>query len=81
MDALDLTAAESKAAYEEIRDYILEKHGVKISSLYIAQIKKMHGIIERDCYNKTRDNEKTTPQCPSEKELLIEDALRHFKMI
>lgn len=81
MDELDLTAAESKAIYKEIRDYILEKHDVKISSLYIAQVKKIHGIIERDCYNKARDDEKKIPQCPSEKELLIEDALRHFKMI
>ena len=81
MNEMDLTAAESKATYEEIKAYILERSGIKVSSLYIAQVKQKYGIIERHCYNKARDNEKKTPQCPSEKELLIEDALRHFKMI
>ena len=81
MSELDLTAAESKATYEEIKDYILEKYGIKVSSLYIAQVKQKYGIIERNCYNKARDNEKKIPQCPPEKELLIEDALRYFKMI
>ena len=76
-----MTAAESKATYEEIKDYILEKYGIKVSSLYIAQVKQKYGIIERNCYNKARDNEKKIPQCPPEKELLIEDALRYFKMI
>jgi len=57
LDEMDLTAAESKATYEEIKDYILERHDVKISSLYIAQIKQKHGIIERDCYNKLKDDE------------------------
>ena len=50
MDELDLTASEAKATYQEIKDYIVKKHGVKVSSLYIAQIKQKHGIIERDCY-------------------------------
>ncbi len=47
MSEMDLTAAESKATYEEIKDYILERHDVKVSSLFIAQIKQKHGIIER----------------------------------
>lgn len=81
MDELDLTAAESKATYQEIKDYILEKHGVKVSSLYIAQIKQKHGVIERDCYNKPKDEGTKQPQCPTEKEQMIEEALRHFKMI
>lgn len=51
MYEIDLTAVESKATYEEIKEYIMENHGVKISSLYIAKVKKMHGIIERDCCN------------------------------
>ena len=54
MDELDLTASEAKATYQEIKDYIVKKHGVKVSSLYIAQIKQKHGIIERDCYNKSK---------------------------
>ena len=51
MDELDLTASEAKATYQEIKDYIFEKHGVKVSSLYIAQVKEKHGIIERENYN------------------------------
>ncbi len=81
MSEMDLTAAESKATYEEIKDYILERHDVKVSSLFIAQIKQKHGIIERDCYNKPKDEESKAPQCPLEKEKLVEEALRHFKMI
>ena len=81
MSEMDLTAAESKATYEEIKDYILERHDVKVSSLYIAQIKQKHGIIERDCYNKPKNKESKAPKCPIEKEKLVEEALRHFKMI
>ena len=79
MDELDLTSSEAKATYQKIKDYIFEKYNVKVSSLYIAQIKQKYGIIERDCYNKSRDDKQ--PQCPPEKEKLIEEALRHFKMI
>ena len=81
MDELDLTAAEAKATYQEIKDYILKKHGVKVSALYIAQTKQKHGIIERDCYNKPKGEQEKAPHCPPEKEHLIEEALRHFKMI
>lgn len=81
MDELDLTASEAKATYQEIKDYIVKKHGVKVSSLYIAQIKQKHGIIERDCYNKSKAEEAKVPQCTPEKEKLIEEALRYFKMI
>ncbi|MCI8506967.1 MAG: 23S rRNA methyltransferase [Lachnospiraceae bacterium] len=78
---MDLITSESKATYQEIKDYILERNEIKVSSLHIAQVKQKYGIIERNCYNKARDNEKKVPQCPPEKERLIEDALRHFKMI
>ena len=81
MDELDLTAAEAKATYQEIKDYILKMHGVKVSALYIAQTKQKHGIIERDCYNKPKNEQEKAPHCPPEKEQLIEEALRHFKMI
>lgn len=52
MDELDLTSSEAKATYDEIKDYIFDKHSVKVSSLYIAQTKQKPGFIERDCYNK-----------------------------
>ena len=81
MDELDLTASEAKATYQEIKDYILKKHNVKVSSLYIAQVKRKHGIIERDCYNKPKDEDTRQLQCPPEKEKMIEEALQYFKMI
>lgn len=81
MDELDLTSSEAKATYDEIKDYIFDKHCVKVSSLYIAQIKQKHGIIERDCYNNSKKDNQKQPQCPPEKVKLIEEALRHFKMI
>ena len=53
MDEMDLTAAESRATYEEIKKYVVEHNdGMKVSNLYIAQIKQKHGIIERENYNK-----------------------------
>ena len=81
MDELDLTSSEAKATYDEIKDYIFDKHSVKVSSLYIAQVKQKHGIIERDCYNNSNKESPKQPQCPPEKVKLIEEALRYFKMI
>ena len=52
LSELDITAAETKATYQEIKDYVLEKHGLKVSTLYISQIKAKCGIIERERYNK-----------------------------
>ena len=81
MSEMDVTAAESKATYEEIKDYVLEKFGLKVSSLYIAQIKQKCGIIERTNYNLSKSENSRQPKCPSEKEKAIRDALEHFKMI
>ena len=81
MDELDITAAESKATYEEIKEYVLEKFGLKVSQLYIAQIKRKCGIIERINYNKSKKEDAKVPQCPPEKEAAIMDALKHFQMI
>ncbi|MBS7262138.1 MAG: 23S rRNA (uracil(1939)-C(5))-methyltransferase RlmD [Eubacteriales bacterium] len=81
MDELDLTSFEAKATYDEIKDYIFDKYHVKVSSLYIAQVKQRHGIIERDCYNNSKKDNPKQHQCPPEKVTLIEEALRHFKMI
>ena len=81
MDELDLTAAESKATYEEIKAYVLEHSGMKVSSLYIAQVKQKCGIIERENYNKPKSEDAKQPQCPMEKEKAIMEALEHFGMI
>ena len=81
MDELDLTAAESKATYEEIKDYVLEHTGLKVSNLYIAQIKQKCGIIERVNYNLPKSENSRQPKCPPEKEKAIREALEHFRMI
>lgn len=81
MDELDLTAAESKATYDKIKAYVLEKFGLKVSQLYIAQIKRKCGIIERKNYNQSKKEDAKVPKCPPEKEAAIIDALRHFQMI
>ena len=69
------------ATYEQIKAYVLEHTGLKVSHLYIAQVKQKHGIIERECYNKPKSEDAKQPQCPPEKEAAIEAALKHFKMI
>ena len=81
MDELDLTVAESKATYEEIKDYVLEHSGLKVSSLYIAQVKEKCGIIERVNYNLPKSENSRQPKCPPEKEAAIREALEHFRMI
>ena len=81
MDELDSTAAESKATYEEIKAYVLEHTGLKVSHLYIAQVKQKYGIIERENYNKPKSENAKQPQCPPEKEKAIKEALHHFGMI
>ena len=81
MDELDVTAAETKATYEEIREYVKEHTGLNVSDLYIAQVKQKCGIKERQNYNKAKSENSRQPKCPSEKEKAIRDALKHFKMI
>ena len=81
MDELDVTAAETKATYEEIREYVKEHTGLNVSNLYIAQVKQKCGIKERANYNKPKSENSRQPKCPTEKEKAIRDALKHFKMI
>ena len=81
MDELDVTAAESKATYNEIREHVLEHHQLKVSNLYIAQVKQKYGIIERENYHKAKNENAKQPKCPKEKEDAIVEALRHFQMI
>ena len=81
MDELDVTAAESKATYNEIREHVWEHHQLKVSNLYIAQVKQKCGIIERENYHKAKNENAKQPKCPKEKEDAIVEALKHFKMI
>jgi 23S rRNA m(5)U-1939 methyltransferase len=81
MDELDLTAAESKATYDEIKEYVLEKHGLKVSSLYISQVKRKCGLDVGQNYNLSKKEDAKVPQCPPEKEAAIMEALKYFQMI
>ena len=69
------------ATYGQIKDYVLEHSGLNVSSLYIAQVKQKHGIIERKNYNKPKSEDARQPQCPLEKERAITEALKHFGML
>lgn len=69
------------ATYGQIKDYVLEHSGLKVSSLYIAQVKQKCGIIERENYNKPKSEDAKQPQCPPEKEKAIRAALQHFRLI
>ena len=81
IDDMDLTSAESKATYEQIQNYVFEKFGFKASTLYIAQVKKKHGLEVREHYNISKNENQKVLQCPIEKEEAILDALKHFKML
>ena len=81
MDEMDVTAAGSKAAYQEIQEWIQEKYGFHVTHLHIVQVKQKHGIIERENYNKPKSEDSRQPGCPEEKEKAIEEALKHFQML
>ena len=69
------------ATYAELKQWIEEKYHIKVSSLYIAQVKGKHGLDKRENYNKSSKPNARVPQCPPDKEKAIEAALRHFRMI
>ena len=82
MDEMDLTTAESKATYEEIKKYVAEYNdGMKVSNLYIAQVKRKCGIELAENFNIPRSEGAKQPQCPKEKEEAIIGALKAFQMI
>ena len=78
---MGLTSAESKEIYKQIQNYVLEKFGFKVATLYIAQVKKKHGIEVREHYNILKNENQKVPQCSIEKEEAILDALKYYKMI
>ena len=82
MDEMDITSAESKVTYEETKKYMAEHNdGMRVTNLYIAQVKKKCGIIERENFNKPKSQDAKQPQCPEDKEKAIRDALEHFGMV
>ena len=81
LDELDATSAEMKATYQEIKDYVLKEFGLKVSNLYISQIKRKCGIEVGENYNLLKTENPKVPQCPKEKEDAIKAALKYFAMI
>ena len=81
LDELDGTSAETKATYAEIKDYVLKVHGLKVSNLYISQVKRKCGLEVGENYNLAKSEDARQSQCPEEKEKAIVDALKHFGMV
>lgn len=81
LDELDATSAEMKATYREIQQYVLNKTGMVVSNLYIAQVKHKCGIDMKTNYNVPKSGNTRQPICPPEKEKAIREALKYFKMI
>ena len=78
---LDITSAETKATYDEIKKYVAEHNaGMKVSNLYISQVKRKCGIEVGKNYNLPKNEDSRQPQCPEDKESAIVEALKHFKM-
>ena len=81
LDELDATSAELKATYQEIKDYVLKEFGLKVSNLYISQVKRKCGIEVGENYNLPKSENARVPQCPKEKEEAIKATLKYFAMI
>ena len=81
LDELDATSAELKATYQEIKDYVLKEFGLKVSNLYISQVKRKCGIEVGENYNLPKSENARVPQCPKEKEDAIKAAMKYFAMI
>lgn len=81
LDELDATAAETKVTYKEIEAYVWNKQHLKVSSLYISQIKRKCGLeVGKNC-NLCKSENPKVPKCPPEKGAAIMDAQKHFQMI
>ena len=82
MDEMDITSAESKATYEELKKYVAEHNeGMKVSNLYIAQVKRKCGLELAENFNLLKSDDSRLSQCPKEKAEAIMEALRHYRMI
>ena len=81
LDDMDITSAETKATYDEIKKYVAEHNvGMKVSNLYISQVKRKCGIEVGKNYNLPKSEDSRQPQCPEDKESAIVEALKHFEM-
>ena len=81
LEDMDMSGFQKGATYDQIKSYVLEKHGLKVSSLYISQIKRKCGLDVGQNYNLSKKEDAKVPKCPPEKEAAIRDALKYFQMI
>ena len=81
LEDMDMSGFQKGATYEQIKEYVLEKHGLKVSSLYISQVKRKCGLDVGQNYNLSKKEDAKVPQCPPEKEAAIMEAIKHFQMI
>ena len=81
LDEADMRKNVGRATYQEIKDYVLAHHQAKVSSLYISQIKRKHGLEVGESSNKPKSEDARQPKCTPRKEKMIEEALRYFHMI
>lgn len=81
LDEADMRKNVGRATYQEIKDYVLAHHQAKVSSLYISQIKRKHGLEVGESSNKPKSEDARQPKCTPRKEEMIEEALRYFHMI
>ena len=75
------TKAETKPAYDQIKDYVMEKYGVKVSSLDVANAKNEFGLKERENYNLPKSENSRRPNLTPKKKEMIKEAFQHFNMI
>ena len=80
-EELELGSLKTHGTYEEIKSYVLKKHGLKVSTLNISQVKRKCGLDVGEAYNKPKSQNSKAPNCPPEKEKAIIDALKHFNMM
>ena len=81
LEDMDMSGFQKGATYEQIKTYVLEHTGLKVSSLYISQIKRKCGLDVGQNYNLSKKEDAKVPQCPPEKEAAIMEALKYFQMI
>lgn len=81
LEDMDMSDFQDKATYTQIKEYVLEHSGLKVSNLYISQIKRKCGLEVGKNYNLAKSEDSRQPQCPPEKENAIREAMKYFGMI
>ena len=81
LEDMDMSEFQNGATYEQIKEYVLCKTGLKVSSLYISQVKRKCDLEVGKHYNMAKSEDAKQPQCPKEKEEAIMDAFKHFGLI